>query len=145
VLVHDWLVVTALGVESLLELELSSVEPDDVENVSSLLLVVVSSFAVDDVDVPVSLDVVLVFVFAELVLSPGSWPVTSCPKTTPHAATNVAVAAAIARLRMRRLRARCCWRRCRPRAFAASRSAGGGKSSMSGIYGHAAWDGLGEV
>jgi hypothetical protein len=149
VLAHDWLVVTALGeVPLLLEPALLSVALDEVDNVSSSpLLVVVSSLTLDQSDVVPSPDVVLelVLVLVELVASAGSWPDTSCPKTTAQAAANVAAAPAIARVRMRRLRARCWFRRCWARALAASRSIGGGVASMSEIYGHAAGDGLGEV
>jgi hypothetical protein len=88
---------------------------------------------------PVVIDLVVVFT---LLASAGSWPETSWTKITPHANTNVVIAAASTRLRIRAARRRRVWSRSAARRLAAARSKGVGEAmgaSLSGWREIAVW------
>jgi hypothetical protein len=81
---------------------------------------------------PVVIDLVVVFT---LLASAGSWPETSWTKITPHANTNVVIAAATTRLRIRAARARRVWSRSAAGRFAAARSGGVGAGMGASLRG----------
>jgi hypothetical protein len=117
---QDWLVVTALVLPDLelvmlpepelVLLVLRDVEPVDPEELFEPIE-------------PIVIDLVVVFT---LLASAGSWPETSWTKITPHANTNVAIAAATTRLRIRAARARRVCSRSAAKRLAAARSEGVG-------------------